>query len=369
MTDEEIQSQEVSYLGQEGIFRTFKSTRDAIFNNIFIPSVSSHLPKLHKPNYTSIVKQKPALINFQENPNILLAIQNNMNIMHFIINCKGHKDLLAYIYVQTTENIKLIIKNPNGFPLILMQIPVDNNYIFTQTTNLCYDFPIRDILRRDIKFIKKNAYNIIYRKAEEQSSLSNIQFVFELFNSDNTINTTFVLENIKINSLSVINNLFKIPRETKQIDEFQYLIGFQNLNIIVLRNISDINAMVSFVNKSDVKFTSMLSITNNKLNFILNSARRKEIKEIANNENSVIWNYTGQDAEYKLAPFENIFKTNFNKIYSTSERIYYIFGVFCNIYVFIKFISSTYIREKPDSNILDKIFNDKFQLFECYYCI
>jgi hypothetical protein len=358
------------YLGQETIFKSYNSIRNAIFSNDFTSiSLPHHNPTVYVTHEKTLPKPKPVLTKFQDDPNILLAIQNNPNIMHFVSNCKSHKDLLAYIFIEENGFINFIARNPYGFPLILMKLPVDEVYIFTRTINCYYGFPIKDMIQKDVKYAKKNTYNIIYKKNDTGNTLNNVQFKYELFNTDNTINTSFTLQNNRIGELKEINNLFKIKTDIKPTDDVLYLSEIQNINITVLRHITDVHSLINFSHKSLSKPTFKIVLSNNKLNFVSISSRRTELRELATAENSILWNHSGSELEFKLMPFENLFKANFNKIYSFSDRVYYIFGSFCNITVFVKFISPILIKEKPSTNSLRQLFGDKYQFLECYYCI
>jgi hypothetical protein len=358
-----------SYIGQETVFMSVNHIRNAIYKDVFnTASIHQSAPPKEKTQIKT--KQTSSITSFKDDPSVMLAIQNNSSIMHFIVNCKGHKDLLAYIYVENSDNINFIVKNPNGFPLLLIKLPIDDVYVYTRTFNLCFAFPIKEMASKDIKYAKRNTYNILYKSGDDSDIFSSVQFVYEMFNTDNTVNTSYVLQNICVSSLTVINNLFKIAKaDIKITDETQYLTAFQNMNVIVLRYIPDINVLLNMSNKTSARLSFSIELTSDKLNFISFTNRRRETKEIATCENSLLWKYSGPMIEYKLSSFENLFKANFNRIYACSDRVYYIFGTFLNIYVFIKFISPIMIKDNPSSTTLNQIFNGKYQFYECYYCL
>jgi hypothetical protein len=357
------------YNSQATVFKSYSAMRNALFNGEF--TVIKHDSKTREEQKNEQkVKNVLKPIPFKEDQNILLAIQNNSVIMHFVVNCKGHKDLLAYIYIESSDFINFIIKNPNGYPLILARIPTDDLYIFTRVTNCVFDFPIKDMLQKDTKYAKKSIYNIIYRKSDSDTHLTNVQFIYELYSSDNNINTSFTLQNIRINSLNIVNNLFKLPLpEIKLTDETQYINGFKSLNVLVLRYVSDISSMLVLTNKSIGKYSFKIEIIPNMIRFVSVTSRQNTVQEIATRANSLIWNIETNEGEYLMLPFENMFKANFNKIYNYFERVYYIFGTFLNIYVLIKCASPILINDKATSNVLNKIFDGKYQFYECYYCV
>jgi hypothetical protein len=361
---------EISYVGQETVFKSYSAMRNAIFNSDFATIKHNPQPPTQSREKASKPKAVAKPISFKDDQDTLLAIQNNSTIMHFVINCKGHKDLLAFIYSESCDYINFVIKNPNGYPLILTRIPTDDTYIFTRAINCVFDFPIRDMLTKDVTYAKKNIYNIIYKKNDLETQLSNVQFIYELYDADNSINTSYALQNIRICPLNVINNLFKLLRpEIKLTDETQYINGFKSLNVLVLRYVADINSLIMFNNKASGKHTFKIELTQYEMKFTSSTIRQNITNEIATASNSIIWNTTGYNEEYIMLPFENMFKASFNKIYTCAERVYYIFGTFLGIYVLIKFISPIMIKEKPNSTILNQIFDGKNQFYECYYCV
>lgn len=359
-------SEKVDYTGQETVFKSYTAIRKAIFDNDFNTLKTAHetIPKpIHKEK--ALKSNAPKMVLIKDDPNILLSIQNNNDIINFAINCKGHRDLLAYIYIENTDFINFIIKNPNGYPLILTRIPVDDNYIISKAPNCCFDFPLKDIIQRDIKYTKKNTYNIIYTKNE--SELSSVQFKYELYNSDGTPNTSFTLQNIKINSLNIINNLFKLAKtDIKITDETQYINGFKALNIIVLKNVTDKPSLVVFTNRGTKNTLYKIQLTPTSMKFINENTRHSMSQELATADNSLIWSIDTEET-FTMISFESMFKANFNKIYNQADRVYYIFGTFLGIYVFIKFISPINIKDPPKYRILNEIFDGKYQFYECYY--
>jgi hypothetical protein len=361
---------EITYVGQETVFKSYSAMRNAIFNNDFATIKRNPQPPPQAREKTSKPKAVVKPVSFKEDPDTLLAIQNNSTIMHFVINCKGHKDLLAFIYIEAGDYINFVIKNPNGYPLILTRIPTDDTYIYTRAKNCVFDFPIRDMLTKRITYAKKNIYNIIYKKNDLETQLTNVQFIYELFDADNSINTSYTLQNIKISPLNVINNLFKLPRpEIKLTDETQYINGFKALNVLVLRHVVDINSLIIFNNKASGKHAFKIELTQYEMKFTSSTIRQNTAQEIATASNSIIWNTSGYNEEYLMLPFENMFKANFNKVYTYADRVYYIFGAFLGVYVLIKFISPILIKERPNSTVLNQIFDGKHQFYECYYCV
>jgi hypothetical protein len=322
------------------------------------------------------LKKQPApevtVENLKEDPNTLILIQNNTNIINLIINCKGQKDVLSFIFVENPEYINIVIKNPNGFPLLLVKIPVDNIYAFSRKQSCCYDFPIKSLLSsKESKYIKNCSYNIIYRKTTNEQGLSSVQFVYELYNKDNTNNTSFKQNNVNVDNLNVIDTIFKYSKNMYEISDLPYKNTFMSMNVLILKELTDVNSIISFVSKTvSQKIQYKFVITEKKLTFVLGSLRKEEVRELCTEENSILWNVGNEEKrEFRLLPFECMFKTNYNKNYMNAERVYYIFGHFSGIYVFIKFISPIQIKTKPELPILNVIFPDKIQFFECYYCL
>jgi hypothetical protein len=359
-------SEKIDYTGQETIFMSYAAIRDGIFKHDFgnlSKTNFSKIPLIQKEKAHRLKREIPSKIPFRDDPNILLAIQNDSTIVHVTMCCKGNKEALAYIYVESDGFINFIIKNPNGYPLILAKIPVDDNYIMTRAPNCCFDFPLKDILNKDIKYTRKNVYNIIYRKVE--SEMTNIQFIYELYDSESNVNTSLVLQNIKINGLQIINNLFKSVREgIKVVDETQYISSFKGLNIIVLKLVSDTS--VNLTTKCTNNAVSKIVLTPTTMKFASITNRQNVAQELATSETSLIWN-VDEEEEFQMSPFENMFKANFNKIYNQAERVYYVFGIFLGIHVFIKMISPIHVKEVPMNFTLNSIFDGKYQFYECYY--
>jgi hypothetical protein len=191
-----MQLKQMAYENHDCTFMSYRALRDVIFNSAYEQrkfDTRVSLPKFLKKQAAPEVTVE----NLKEDPNTLILIQNNTNIINLIINCKGQKDVLSFIFVENPEYINIVIKNPNGFPLLLVKIPVDNIYAFSRRQNCCYDFPIKSLLSsKESKYIKNCSYNIIYRKSTNDQGLSSVQFVYELYNKDNTNNTSFKQNNV-----------------------------------------------------------------------------------------------------------------------------------------------------------------------------
>jgi hypothetical protein len=334
--------------------------------------------EIYKMPYKSVSHRSLATTKAQEHPKkaipqrkdlrddkqIIIAIQNDVKFINVIMNCKKQKIPLAYILVESIEYMSLVIKNPTGYPLMFMRIPINNIYSIAQNTNCCYEFPVCDILSKDVKFSKNNSYNIIFRRNEEA-----VQFVYEIYNHDNSFMNSIVLDNIKSVNMSIISNIFKIDRMESLVSE-DYFRLFLNMNIIILKEVQDITNLISFQNKVMVaKIRNYLELSTEKFSFVTATLKKKETKELCSTGDSTVWNnHDSEVQKFNVLPFESMFKINFTKSITQSDKMYYLFTTFHDHYMFIKLITSMSFTSETSIESFNKLFNKDYQVIECYAC-
>lgn len=348
--------------------RSLTAVRDKLYyekKSMFKPSVITN-SLLSSKDKKSVVNT----IDFSTDDSVILAIQNDNKFMNIIMNCRKQKSPLAYIFVESEYHyISCIIKNPDGFPLILIRIPINKKFVYAKNVNNCYEFPLTDIINKDIKYNKSYSYTLMFRNNGQ-----NIQFVYELFNN-NSEPTKITIDNVNVGNQSLVDNIFKYENMISihsfnniSHDNKESLLTFNNMTIKILTEVNSINNTM-FNNKQAVKVKNYFELTSDKFVYVSETNKKHSTHPICTNENSIYFNNIDSETKlFKIMPFESLFKINYNKSITTNDKIYYIFTSFINNYMFIKMITPLEINKSTVIETLIKTFTHDYQIIECYMC-
>lgn len=377
----------IDFMRDSDCFKSYTALREAIFYN-------RKLPSSNPETITSMVqhartkKAAATLINFKSDKSIIIAIQNDTKFINMIMNCRKQSSPIAHIFVEGNQYVSCIIKNANGYPIIFIRIPIDNVYAYAQNTRNIYEFPIQKLLEKEcVKFTRNSQYTIIFKYDGQ-----NVSFTYELYDGDmepSRIN----ISNISTNNQSVINNLLnteneismhsmstgvlKILNPHKQIQitnnpafsNENNLLSFINMNIIILREVQDMNNVLKFELKTQVKPNNYFIIDGSTMNFISETSNIKNVKYVCSKSDSIIWTDL-IDGKYDLLPFSPLFKVNYSKSITANDKLYYIFTSYLNNYMFVKLITSFDVgKNQQKINTLSKLFPKEYQILECYVCV
>lgn len=368
----------MDYMNDVDCFKSYTNLRNQLFykqktvSKTVVPVVK--IQRQSKPKKPSI-----SLNDYKNDKSVLIAIQNDVRFINIIMNCRKQRSPIAYIFVESNLYVSCVIKNTNGYPLVFIRIPIDNIYAYANNTNNTYEFPIQGILSKDIKYTKNSAYTMLFKYDGQ-----NVNFVYEVYNGDIEPNR-IIINSVGTNNQSVINNIFKIDK-TGLLDSVEpirqlpgmlsqenenYLLSFYNMNIIILREVSDITSIIQFNQKQSAKTSNYFEIKDGQMNFISTTTKSHNEKYICSSSDSLIWaDVVTSDAKcFNLMPYESLFKINYNKSITTNDKVYYAFTSYLDDYMFIKIITPITISENQPIKSFTKIFSKEYQILESYVCI
>ena len=326
--------------------------------NVNLLSVTTVVPKV-KRTTTAVVTE------LKSNKDLLLVLQNNSKIMNIMTYYRRQRYSLSYIYVEANSYIVAVIKKPTDFPLVVIRIPIDNTFNYANGEDKCYEFPIHQIQLKNIKYTKNTSYSMMYKSNKNDK---NIDFVYTIYNKDGQVTNTVTISDIKVGSIDIINNLLKTEIVTIP-KEISYKNQFLKMNIIILKEIADLNNIINFINKND-KEKKYFELNEDKLLFVTEINRKSEAKELVRKEEAYVWNNFDSDIKmFELKSYDNLFKSGFSKSFNQNDKTYYVFANYLGEYFFIKLVTSLLIEKEAIAyGTFDKIFNKDHQLLECYLC-
>lgn len=368
------------YYTDTDCYRSFSALRDNLYYNkkanvtCDAISVSRNAQnrqkrKIHEP------------VNYINNESIILAIQNDSRFINVVLNCRKQRSPIAYIFIESDQFVSCVIKNSNGYPIMYIRMNIDNSHVIANSsTNNIYEFPLSGIVSKDVKIGKNINYAILLMRENQE-----INFVYELYNNDMEPNRN-VIRNISIASISNLNRLFKtdnvfIPTSgsmfqsvdvatQRHADDINYLITFFNMSIIIIREVQDINSIVTFNQKASVRTTNYLEISNSKFIYVTEAPKNKSEKYLCSSDDSIVWKVHSKEQQiFDLLTFESLFKINYSKTVTSNDKIYYLFTSFLDKYMLIKCISPMNVRENPNLQTLASAFGNEYQILECYICV
>lgn len=368
------------YYNDTDCYRSFAALRDNIYYNKKSNIAGQPILKSHDQQLRQKRKvHEPA--NYVNNESVILAIQNDIRFINIILNCRKQRSPIAYIFIESDQFVSCIIKNSNGYPIMYIRMAIDNTHIIANSSaNNIYEFPLGGIITKDTKFSKNISYTLLITRENQE-----INFVYELYGNDIEPNRS-IIRNISIANISNINRLFKtdnvfIPTSgtilqnldvasVKQPDDLNYLITFFNMNVLIIREVQDINSIIVFNQKGSARTINYLEIADSKFTFVTEAPKNKSEKYLCSESDSIIWKiYSKESQRFELLTFESLFKINYSKTVTSVDKIYYLFTTFLDKFMFIKAISPMNVRDNPNLNTIASVFGKEYQVLECYACI
>lgn len=352
----------------------------------------------HNPTHVASLIQhsrgkKPVanLADLTKDKSIIIAIQNDARFANIIMSCRKQRSPIAHIFIESNRYISCIVKNAGGYPLIFIRIPIDNVYTYAQSTNNVYEFPIQDLLDKDIKLTKNVNYNMIFRWNGQ-----NVVFSYEIHTGESepfrhkvpniTTNNQAVIDNILKADISITHptptnmlyisnrpNFISTTAPASSATQENYLLAFNNMSILLLREVVDVNTVLQFNQRPSPKTVNYFEVKNRQMIFISEASNSVNEKFICSEEESILWTIVdnGKNEKYEILPYESLFKNNYSKSVTTNDRIYYMFASYLDNFLFVKLITpfdANTTREEPVKTF-SKIFPKDYQILECYMCV
>lgn len=366
------------YIQDIDCMRSYAAVRDKLFYN---QTLQTSVPLIQSTRKTPAksVKAVMPVVDYNYDDSVIIAIQNDAKFINIIMNCRKQKSTLAYIFVENEYNyITCIIKTPDAFPIMIIRLPIDKKFIYAKNGNNCYEFPLVDIISKDIKFNKSSSYSMTLK-----ANGNSVQFIYDIYNASSEPNR-ITIENINVGSMNIIDNLFRtmmasikfMSFSSKQqaslnnMHETPSLLTFDTMNILILKEATSVNT-INFNTKQSSNSNNYFKITDDqRLLYVAETNKKQNETYICSREDSITWNVADVEDEYTMQPFDSLFKINYNRSVMQNDRIYYIFATFLSNYMFVKVITSLEVNSNTNT-IIDtfiKTFNDKYQILEAYMC-
>lgn len=351
-------------------FYSFTALREkALYNKILL----NNTPK-HQIATRTRQKTQPKVYDFQNDDNVIIAIFNDDRFMNVIMNSKNQKVLLAYIFVEYEYGyITCILKNPDGFPLMIIKMPIDKKFAFAKNVNSCYEFPIGNIVGKDIKFNKNCMYLMMWRHNGQQ-----VQFVYDIY-PNNAEPTRITINDIKGDNNTIIDNLLTVYDINLASQNIPYNTGddvgnytlFNRMSIKMLACIHPGNIFQFNSGKSNDKAKHYFQFEDNKFYYVYKIHNQTNKVPICSESapNVIYWDSNNlNNLKLDMYNFENLFKNGYTKSIKTNDRVYYVLTMFMNNYIFMKLFTPLEVDENAPIDTFINLFSHDYQIMECYMC-
>ena len=311
--------------------------------------------------------EKNNLVNPQQDPSIEMVIQNDDKFDAFIASIKSPAKTSAVIFTQDSF-VVCIIRPNEAHPVLVMRIPIDGEDVFVKRANLCFDLPLEKLVAKSpgpSSQIKGKA--LYYKKEESGSSLHYITSTGKNNKHLASIDTrTFDYLNQLLQTTSLLT--FEI-QEQEVVDK-----NLSNLNGINVLLMSKSPAVANFKECEYKKDESLIQIEiddtqmNMKIYQTMNDMQENMLCR-AKDRDTLIWqpNVIGN---YRMLDRTMLLKSNNSSLISSSNYLYYVFGTFGPMFIFMKLIClrEVIIPEDATTYNLLKLIGNNYHIFEMYYC-
>lgn len=355
------------YMEDYDCLRSFSAVRQNLYYDKKLITKPQSLASQSGSQQSRDKKAASVVTDFSADDSIIMAIQNDTKFINIIMNCRKQKAPLAYMFVESEYRyITCIIKNPDGFPLMMIRIPINKKFTYAKNTNNCYEFPISDIINKDIKYNKSYSYTMMFKYNGQ-----NVQFIYDIYNGTSEPNR-ITIDNITVGNSTVIDNMFRADSinllTSPMMESKADLLSFNNMNIKILMEVSSSN-VIAFNMKQHAKTKNYFKLTPTQLFYVSETNKKHSDIYLCSSSDSLYWNIIDTETKmFEMLPFESLFKINYNKSITPNDRIYYLFTTFLDNYMFIKVITPYEINASQSIETYIKTFSHDYQILECYMC-
>lgn len=359
------------YMGEMDCLKSCSTVLQEMYYNKKIQSKKYVSNNQNLSKLTKERKYVPVVQDFSTDDSVIIGIQNDLKFINIILNSRKQKAPLAYIFVESEYRyVTCIIKNPDGFPLVMLRLPINKKVAYAKNTNNCYEFPIVDIVNKDTKFNKSYSYTMMFRH-DGQS----IQFIFDIYSGTPEPNR-IVVNDIKVGNLDIIETIFKtemvmVPQVIS--DDFTLhntasLLTFNNMNVMILAEVNP-NNVITFANRLYCRTKNYFKLTATHLYYVTETNKKHNDTYICSEEDSYYWNIVETNTRvFEMNAFEPLFKINYSKTLATTDKIYYVFTSFLENFMFIKIITSLDLSSCNNITSFIGTFHTEYQIIEAYLC-
>lgn len=351
---------------------------------------------------------------YKKDMDVIIGLHNDMKFINVIGNCRQNSSPLTYIFVESSTYITCVIKNPGGYPLVLIRSPINGITAFSNKNSgdVYYTFPSEILTNKNAKSNKHSNYTIIFKNED-----NNVKFLYEL-NSGNGVPNTTTLNSIDVTNMNSLDKIFEIIKPIRliknktsrmlkesvlpndnltpfdvfadpndiqnqaysqqQINNYitdSALLRFYNMNVLVLKQVKDNEYSTVIPQPGKQNSLSFIKISKNKMHNISESVSGSTDLFVCDSDESLIWNFDeNAELKYEMVNFDAMFKQNFSNAIQSSDHVYYMFTSYMGKYFFIRMITAYDVKESitdyfRSSRSFAELFPRDYQIIECYGCI
>ena len=370
MTSNSTLSVTEKYVQDVDCMRSYAALREKLFYN---QTLNTSVPLIQTIRKTPSKSAKPVMpmMDFNYDDNVIIAIQNDPKFINIIMNCRKQKSTLAYIFVESEYNyITCIIKTPDSFPFMIIRLPINKKYIYAKQVSNCYEFPLVDIISKDIKFNKSSSYSIIFKYNGK-----NVQFIYDIYNASSEPNR-ITIDTINVGSMTIIDSIFN----SMMMSSCRFsgtsmltcgvqpsLLVFDTMNIMLLKEANSVTA-INFNAKQTTASINYFKVVDDRFIYVSETNKKQNETFICSKDDCIVWALNDDDIEFNMMSFDSLFKINYNRSIMQNDRIYYVFASFLNNFMFVKVITSLEISGTAVIDTFINTFNSSYLILESYMC-
>lgn len=355
------------YLSAPAIMTSPNSLRNRLFHRDI-----SQLPvkKVEKTTIITKPKTKQYTISKEriDSENIQLMIQNNEKLITFLSCVKSKKGIDSVMFV-TDGCICVIIKSQNIHPVLVMKFPLNDIIVYARSNNLVFDLPLDDLFSRtSLTLPSSKGYALYYKTVDGVTSLH-----YELEDGSSSIPTVGERNTDYVNLIlqpSIGNQLERLTLSNKNIEY---------MNSISLIMLSKVPTTTIFKDcnytKSEESIEFQIQPNESGIStmqmIIHNTSHSTVRRPIVEETSAMIWKFKpSQVFKMNKRTLLLLMSVN-NRIKVGTDSLYFAFGCFGSIYVFLKLITLKPITicdpTVPFIN-MGKLLEGTPHIYEMFYC-
>jgi hypothetical protein len=329
-----------------GFLRSYEALKNIIYetqqplNTEFTPTTTITRKRLVNN------KETREHIDYSKDTSVIIAIQNDQNLISIILKLRKQKTPTFYMYVENSH-IVCLLKNPRTYPFVLIRIPIEGSTIGADT-NRVFNIPIKSILEKSVKHNKNTPYSLLLKN--EGSSVN-------LYYDHGICQTHDLMSNVKIYDKNSLNLLFRSDESLIHPDYDDFIYRLYSTNIMILKEASQFVPTKAKLN---------LELTKDTLTLVNKVGLEVSTTELAQRSNSIIWAPDcTENQSFECGVLDSMFKQDHFK--DLKCKLYYAFGKYFDRYIFMKISIDEEIEAEAMSLI--KIFSRGYHVMEIYVCV
>jgi hypothetical protein len=328
-----------------GYLRSYEALKNTIYGGEVSVLPSPEFSSSSKRKLIGITKEKKAdaMVDYSKDESMIIAIQNDPNLISIILKLRKQKVPEFYMFVENSY-IVCIMKNPRTYPMILIRIPTDGIFTIAKDTSRVFNIPIKSLLEKSIKHNKNTPYSFILKN--DGSSIN-------LYYDHGQVQTHDLISNIKIYDRNSLEILFRSDISLINPDYDNFLYRVYSTSILILREVGGFILTKTKLN---------LELTPSSLTLVNRVGLEISTTQLAEKDNSLIWNIN-ESKKFDAGSLDSLFKQDHFK--DLKCKLYYAFGKFFDRYIFMKISTD---EEISDGDSLIKIFLRGYHVIELYIC-